>query len=165
MKLNEIKKDEQPDGTYAAAKMDKKSCDKIKQFCIENNIPNRVSSEKLHTTIIYSRVKAPELKANQDIYPIKASCASLEIFKTFDEKNALVMKLDCPQLVQHHNNIMEEHGTTYDFPEYVPHITISYDCGDFNPSSFVGELPMVTFIMEYVEDLVLDWQNKNKVSE
>lgn len=163
MKLNEIKKKE--GGTYAAAKMDKKSCDKIKQFCIDNNIPNRVKSEKLHTTIIYSRTKAPNLKASDEIYPLKAMCSELEIFKTFDGKNALVMKLHSPELVAHHESIMREHQTTYDYDEYKPHITISYDCGDFDPNSFVGELPMVTFISEYVEDLVLDWQNKEKVSE
>lgn len=160
MKLNEIVK--QANGTYVGVKLDKESCKRIKELCKIIDVPNRVTTEKLHSTIIYSRKHVPELKADLTNYPIKAKAKEFHIFNAQDGKKALVLKLDCPALVDRHNHIMSEYGTTYDFPEYIPHVTISYDCGDFLPSDFDGELPEITFTSEYVEDLVLDWQNKVK---
>ena len=55
---------------------------------------------------------------------------------------------------------MDEYKTTYDFPEYIPHITLTYDAGDFDPSSYTGDLPEIEYASEYVEDLVLDWTDK-----
>lgn len=158
MKLNEIAK--QANGTYMAVKYDKDAAEAIKELSNTLKVPNPLSREKMHTTIIYSRKHAPDLKANNDLYPIIAKGKELHIFPTQDKKNALVLKLECEALVNRHNEIMAEHQTTYDFPEYIPHITLSYDCGDFKPDDYTGELPQeLTIIQEYVEDLVLDWQN------
>lgn len=159
MKLNEVAK-KAADGTYMAVKFDKDTCDALKEFVEKLKVPNRIARDKLHTTIIYSRKHAPDLKANNDLYPIKAKGKELHIFQTQDKKNALVLKLDCDKLLDRHNEIMAEHQTTYDFPEYIPHITLSYDCGDFDPEAYEGDLPKELVIAEeYVEDLVLDWQN------
>ena len=159
MKLNEIAK-KVPDGSYVGVRFDKETKKAIKELMLELKVPNRISSDKLHSTIIYSRKYVPELKANNDLYPIKAKGIDLHIFDTQDKKRALVMKLDSRKLVDRHNEIMAEYQTTYDFPEYIPHITLSYDCGDFDPSTYTGKLPAVTIEEEYVQDLILDWQNK-----
>lgn len=160
MKLNEIAS--KPDGTYVGVKYDRESCKIIKQLALDLGVPNRITSDKIHSTVIYSRKYVPELKANNDIYPMNARGLELTIFDTRDGKRALVLKLKCQRLVDRHNQIMSEYQTTYDYPEYVPHITLSYDCGDFDPKSYKGELPKLTIDEEYVEDLVLDWQNKPK---
>lgn len=158
MKLNEIAK--KPDGTYVGVKLDKESCKKIKELCKELDVPNRVPTDKMHSTIIYSRKHVPELKADNSKYPMIGTPTELHIFNTQDNKRALVLKLKCPKLVDRHNDIMSEYQTTYDYPEYIVHVTLSYDCGEFDPSSFDGNLPDVVFVSEYVQDLVLDWQNK-----
>lgn len=157
MKLNEIAK---TSGTYVGVKLDDESCDRLKKLCKELGVPNRVPRDKLHSTIIYSRKHVPDLKADNSSYPIEATSIKLDIFDTKDKKRALVLKIKCKELVKKHNNIMSEYDATYDYDEYIPHVTISYNCGDFNISDFKGELPTVTFSSEYVEDLVLNWQNK-----
>lgn len=159
MSNDDVLQENEKRGTYMAAKIDEESCKKIKKFCLQNNIPNRVETTNLHTTIIYSRASAPNLTPSSQMYPLEAKCTSLITFETSLGKNVLVLKLDSPELLEYHNNLMKEHNTTYDYPEYIPHITISYDCGGFNPNSFIGELPTVRFVSEYVEDLVLNWQN------
>lgn len=159
MKLNEIASNTK--GTYVGVKLDKESRKKIKDLCKDIGVSNPTSSDKMHSTVIYSRKYATGLEADSTGYPITAKPKCLHIFIAQDGKRALVMKLDCPELVARHDYIMSEYGTTYDFPEYIPHITLSYDCGEFEPSDYKGSLPNVTFTGEYVEDLVLDWQNKD----
>lgn len=159
MKLNEIAK-KIPDGSYVGVYFDKDSIKAIKELTLSLKVPNRIPSDKMHSTIIYSRKYVPELKADNSHYPMEAVGKELHIFNTQDDKRALVMKLDCQALVDRHNDIMAEYQTTYDFPEYIPHITLSYDCGDFDPSDYSGKLPKVIILEEYVEDLIMDWQNK-----
>ena len=160
MKLNEIAK--KADGTYVGTNIDKESKDRIKRLVLELGVQNGIRSDKMHVTLIYSRKYVPTLKAETSPYPMKAIGSSLEIFPTQDDKNALVMKLKCDELIDRHNQLMSEYQTTYDYDEYIPHITLSYDCGDFDPTSYTGEFPLVTITDEYVEDLVLYWQNKEK---
>lgn len=155
--MNEAK---EPDGTYVAAVLSKESKNKIKNLCVNLGLSNRVSSDKMHTTIIYSRVHVPELEADQSIYPAKATAIGLDVFEMRNGKRALVLKIKSKKLTDRHNKIMDEYKTTYDFPEYIPHITLTYDAGDFDPSSYTGDLPEIEYASEYVEDLVLDWTDK-----
>lgn len=161
MKLMEIKR-KQPDGIYVGLNVDKETKLRIKQLCKTLKIDNRVSGDKLHTTLIYSRKYVPDIKLNEELYPMTVKGKELEVFDTRDGKRALVLILDAPKLTERHNEIMSEYQTTYDFDEYRPHITLCYDCGDFEPKSYGGLLPEVTYTGEYLEDLVLDWQNKEK---
>jgi 2'-5' RNA ligase len=162
MKLYEIAQKVKPDGTYVAATMDKDSLNKIKTLQKELNIPNEISRSKMHTTIIYSKKYNPNVKADQSNYPMEAKAKELTVFKQRNDKNALVLKLECQGLEDRHNYLMTEYNLTYDFPQYHPHITLSYDCGDFNPSNYKGELPSVTFVSEYVEDLIMNWKEGKK---
>lgn len=164
MKLNEIKKGT-PDGTYVGLNVDKETKLRIKELCKTLKIENRVTGDKLHTTVIYSRKYVPNIKLNDEMYPLTVETKKLHVFDTQDGKRALVLMLDAPKLVDRHNEIMSEYQTTYDFDEYLPHVTICYDCGDFDPHSYGGLLPKVTFTGEYMEDLVLDWQNKEKTEK
>lgn len=160
MKLSEISNTVK--GTYYAARMDAKSKNAIMNFAEKIlKVPNILEKKKLHTTIIFSRKYAAEAVSSNEIYPITSNGKTLAIFPTQDDKRALVMKLDCPELIKRHEELMQEYEFTYDYDEYVPHVTLSYDCGDFEIEDFDGELPQVTFISEYVEDLELLWQNKD----
>lgn len=166
MKLNQlVTTSKTPDGVYVAVNLNKESCDKIKKLANDIGVDNVVARGKMHCTVIYSRKYVPDIEVDQSVYPMEANAKCLHIFRTFDNKNALVLKLDCPQLVERHNFIMDKYKTTYDFEEYIPHVTISYDCGDFNPEDFTGELPNIVFVGEYLEDLILDWQNKGNIKD
>ena len=56
----------------------------------------------------------------------------------------LVAVVDCDQLKNIHTHMHLKYKATYDFPEYVPHITLSYDCGN---NQFV--LPVEDYIVKY----------------
>jgi len=73
----------------------------------------------------------------------------------------LVMCYDCPELVKRHEELMEEHGATYDFDDYKPHITFSYDVADMNPKDLPKFDGKIEIVEEYGEDLNLDWAKDN----
>jgi len=160
MKLCEIAK-KVPDGSYVAVKYDDESRDKLYEFAEKMNLPNLLPKSKYHTTLIYSRKYNPDIKEDQSLYPLKIKGKELHVFDTQDNKRALVMKFDSPELVERHNFLMSEYQLQYDYDEYIPHITLSYDIGDMDVD-FSGKFPIMTVTEEYVEDLIFDWQNKKE---
>ena len=168
MLLSEIQhpEDQSSKGSYAGVKFDKQTTDKIAAFQKTHNINNPVPNDKLHTTLLYSRKFLPNYKANGPYAPPMAGT-----FKGFDiwesqadednhKNKCLVMEYSCPDLTARHNKLMGDHDASYDFDEYKPHITLSYDYdGD------VDKLPSftdtITVNEEYGEDINDTWAKDN----
>jgi hypothetical protein len=159
MKLNEIVTP--PAGTYVGTVFDNNTKKELRQLMIDLKIPNRTPSKRLHSTIIYSKKHIPDFETTTEGYPKTATCRKFHIFDTRDGNRALVLILDCQSLVDRHNEIMQNSDATYDFPRYIPHITLSYDCADFDPESYKGTFPSIVITGEYAEDLKLDWNDKD----
>jgi hypothetical protein len=167
MKLNDLTK-AFTQGTYAGVNFSAKTLETLRQFGIENEIPNRLQTRKLHTTLLYSRKYLPNYQPAGAIDPpLVATFKAWDVFLTrpttdgAESKRALVMKLDCFPLWQRHIDLMNEHQATYDYLEYVPHISLSYDIDDFDYFAlpkFEGEIEIVN---EYMNTLDLDWAEKN----
>lgn len=155
-----------PDGTYVGVTFNRETQNAIKKFIKSHDIPNMVGRNKMHTTIIYSRkyFVFDDFKAEIDPAWI-GKAKEFHVWETRDEKKskALVLAYTCPELIKEHKRIMKEYDATYDFPEYIPHITLSYDVGDnFSVDNLkVSDFPEIQIVGEYVTDLVLDWQNKS----
>ena len=91
----------------------------------------------MHCTLLYSRKHCPDYKPLGKLNrPLHIQFGGFEIWPTQDKKHALIVRLDAPEMIARHNNLMKEHGATYDYDEYKPHITLSYDVGkDFDIST------------------------------
>lgn len=166
MKMQELfeaeKKD--PDGSYVGVKFDDESLDLLCEFVKEQNIPGALNRPDFHSTVVYSRKYLPEYEAVGDIgKPWVATPKSFDIWES--KPNAykkehtfcLVMEIDCPNMVDRHNMAREDHGATYDYDEYKPHITLSYDVGeDFSKDGLKWEGKPLNVSNEYIEDLNLD---------
>lgn len=163
MKLIEItERKEEPDGTYVALKVSPESKKLINKVISKLNVPSPLKVKDAHATLIFSRKYLPEFKADGKLKtPIIAKCKNLNIFKSNDG-NALVIELDSKEMNKRHKEIMKDHKATYDYDEYKPHVTLSYDCGDFDIKSIdiSKELPSIEFSDEYSNDLELDWASK-----
>ena len=91
-----------------------------------NGIKNE--HDELHCTFLYSDY----IKNSNDLLDYSKDLTfTVKEFDLFDMqsngKKCLVAKLDCKgahELFHHAIDL----GATYDFPEYTPHITLSYDC-------------------------------------
>lgn len=163
MLLNELSKKERlPKGTYVGMRFDQDTIQKIKRVMQDNNIPNPVDPESIHTTLIYSRKHIPDLTPMGKMKEgVSARAEKAEVFETNKGAKCLVLRLNCPKMVERHQQIMSQYGATYDHDEYKPHITLSYDCGDFDPNSMkLGELDL-NASEEYSQDLELDWAKNN----
>jgi len=147
-------------GTYAALKFDQPSTDDIEAYQAHNKIPNPVPSDKLHVTLLYSRRHMAGFKPRGRLESlIKARVAGFDVWDTQDGKKALVARLDAPELVARHRELMDKYNGTYDFPEYKPHTTLSYDVGpDFDHQNLPPFGPVLTLDNEFGEDLDLDWK-------
>lgn len=170
MKWSELMEKAAPEesrGTYAAVKFDKSTVDALHDYIQENQIPNPIAPSKMHTTLLYSRKYCPDYVAQGTISPPwSGEPLGLDVWETRGKlrddpvKRCLVLKYKCDTLSKRHEQLMKENDATYDFPEYTPHITLSYDIGDMD----IEDLPDVTkflgtikIVSEYGEDLDLDW--------
>lgn len=131
-----------PKGTYISATLSKKSQDDLDKWVTEHNIPNPSEPSEYHSTLIYSRKGIPDAK-NYDIpLPMKSKIKGWKIFPTQAGGNCLVAIMDSPEMTKHHKTIRKEYGATHDYPEYHPHVTISYDYGDLPVPKEVPDLEL-----------------------
>lgn len=166
MKLNEIAQErrKQKRGTYAGVNYCPETKQALQKFMKEHKIPNPIGHDKIHTTLLYSRKFLPNFKPRGMLErPIKANFSSYDVWKTTSEDpdrepwNCLVMRLECPDLEKLHKKYMDEHQAEYDYAEYHPHITLSYNIGDLDIKHLPRYTGKLVIVEEYGEDLNLDW--------
>jgi hypothetical protein len=167
MLLKEItkKNESKLPGTYAGMKFTKPTIKFINDLIDKFEIKNRTKESELHTTILFSRKHLPDYKSLGDLEePLIGKSIKCEIWPTSDDEpmNALVLIFKCEELLARHTKLMSDHNAEYDYDEYKPHLTLSYDCGkDFdlkNINTFIKENPFdIEMNNEYQEDLDLDW--------
>lgn len=119
-----------PNGTYISATLSKKSQKDLDSWVSKQNIPNPADPKQYHSTIIYSRKGIPEAKNHKITLPMSAKIKEWKIFPTQTGGKCLVAIMDSPELEKHHKHFRSEYGATHDYPDYHPHVTISYDFGD-----------------------------------
>ena len=169
MKLEDImEKEEELPGTYAAVHFYDDTVDNIKTFIEENEIPNAVPADKLHTTLLYSRKPCPDYEPMGTYkHMMTGTPTEFDVWQSQPDddgnrSNCLVLKYDCDELVDRHNHLMDEHDATFDFDEYRPHVTLSYDIGDMSIDNLDPEkIGPINIVEEYGEDLDQNWAKDN----
>lgn len=119
-------------GLYVAVKFSKETINDLENLVnelVEHGMSNPV--DDFHATVVYSR-KNIDWDTATDIDET-ARPIGFEKFDTKEDKKCLVLLLTSDYLSRRFNLAMEK-GATYDFDDYRPHITLSYDCGDFDIS-------------------------------
>ena len=163
IKMINEKKEESVDGTYVGAHFSKDTIKQLKKALKELKIPNPLAEEKFHTTIMYSTNYFDfEAKGKLDP-PWIGTPDKLEIFPTQSGKNALVLRYKCDEQKDRFDYIMKNYNAKYTFPEYKIHLTLSYDCGDFDIKDvdIKKYVDKIEIVEEYSEPLKLDWNNDN----
>lgn len=149
-------------GTYAAVTFDKKSIVNLYDYVTGLDIPNPLDPELYHSTIVYSKKTLPELVAVH-YGALETKISHFRIFEAYcqsgledgrEPEYVLVAVLDNPLLSARHKQIREVHGAAFDFDEYIPHITLSYDVGpDFDMEGLPSFDDTLIITGEYVEHL------------
>lgn len=120
----------------------------------ERNIRDLIKSiglpdptHKLHCTVVLD--KAVRYEPEPISVPRNASFLRFDMFGP--EKNCLVMVLSCPELERRHLELRNRYGIQWDFPDYHPHITLSYDFVEGRQVLPTPNFP-ITLQEEYLED-------------
>jgi len=147
--MDEINEDEKykvnyPEGVYISIKPTEITIKSIEKY-IKRNLPENFDVvQDLHCTLIYSR------KPHVDELQVKNNTAlgTFKKFTTFGENNEiLTIELNSGDLKELHEKLMNDYNFVYDYDEYRPHITLSYNCKNVNTAS----LPEVDFTFEFNE--------------
>jgi len=153
---------EKKKGSYAGVHFDADTLKRIKEFSIENEIPQRVQSRTLHSTVVYSKKYLPNYKAQGGLEtPIVGKPKEFSVWDTQPDSdgettNSLVLQYDAPELVARHEELKKEHGATHDFDTFKPHVTLSYNIGDLDISKLDPEsIGDINIVSEFGEDLDL----------
>lgn len=162
MRLDEILKlfEAPEDGTFAGVHFDDHSVNALQQFVDDNQIPNQTPPDKYHATLLFSKVPIKGYEPHGAYkQALTATPKDVTIFGEGDEK-ALVIVLNAPELVKRHKYLMNKHPeATWDYDEYIPHVTLSYNAGDFNIGTLnVADIGPLSIIEEYGADIEPDWE-------
>jgi hypothetical protein len=167
MKLHEVANKK---GTYAGVRFSEKTTEALQKYIKDNNIPNGLASNKMHTTLLYSRKFLPDYTA-PGVYdaPMVGKLGDFDVWKSNNEDgdeqtNCLIVEYDCPELNNRHEYLMRVHGATFDYPHYKTHITLSYNIGDLDIEKLPDikkVIPQVEIVSEYQEELNLNWAKEN----
>lgn len=129
MKFNEFVYEDadHKDGTYISVKLSADSAKKLDEWAESKNISNLTEPSEYHCTVMYSKKGIPDAKKYDIGLPINTEISGWKIFPTQGGTKALVGVLASKELKDHHKNIMDTYKGSYDFPEYIPHVTVSYN--------------------------------------
>lgn len=130
----------------------------------ENGFASTLEASDLHVTVLYSRAAVDPMKMGRDWREDEKGQLIVRpggprVIERLGE-NAVVLRFASPDLEWRHRDMVEA-GGSHDYPEYAPHVTISYavpdgvDLDALKP--FNGEL---RFGPEIFEALDLDWKSK-----
>lgn len=150
-------------GLYIAVKYNPYSVNKIKQIAENYQVPNIIPLDKFHTTLIYSTKGAENVEVYQDMEYVVLS-DKLDIWTSKSGEKCLVLLVDCKQLVDRNLELMNKYQFVSDYPEYKPHVTISYSVDDWDKidemQSYLDNNKIYHMLLtsgEYMEKLQTEW--------
>lgn len=159
MKLIEIKL-QAPRGTFFGVRPTKETIEAMQDFMKSYDIPNPVDPDDMHTTVVYSRVFCGARPLGKLLPTWKGKFSQYNMFPRSVNVNegedfpmCLVMEFHCPDLHKRHHELRTKHGATHDFPDYSPHMTLSYNPEDFDHQGLPEYAGPHEFDTEYSEPL------------
>lgn len=156
-------------GTYAGLLLSEESAKALRYFVQDHDVPEPVSSDIYHVTLLHSKKYLPEYEAPGILErPYIGHTLESAIWETSGGQRALVVKFECSDLLKRHEELMDTHEAQFDYDEYQPHVTLSYDIGDWEPNLSKLDYALnkyvenIVLIEEYEEALEVDWVDKKK---
>lgn len=125
-----------------------------------------VSAKDMHVTIIYSRKAVDWTKAGEGFGGDENGVLTVRpggvrvIEKYGPEQNAVVMCFASTDLQWRHEDIKQATGASWDWPDYTPHITLTYNGADIDISNVKPYLGKIELGPEIFEEAQSDWAER-----
>lgn len=134
-------------GAYIKLTYNKCSVDNLYKYMISNNIPNMINMDDIHTTLLYTRKAIAGYIPSNKLNGIKVNPLKLDLWKTCDGLNCLVLLIESKDISNLHNYIVKQYNGKHMHNQYIPHITLSYNIdNNFNYKKL--QLPDFDLIIE-----------------
>lgn len=147
------------------------NAEKIIEWAKSQGIATTLEPDDMHVTVIYSKEpfsrEYTQMVEHQEEAPmyygnhvVRGGKRSVE--RLGENGEAIVLKIECPKMASEHYGFRAM-GASSDWPDYKPHITISWQADDFDETQaepFGGDIVLSDI---YVSLLDEDW--KSKVTE
>lgn len=138
-------------GTYVGCRPDVGSLYLLQGWMQAMGIPKPVPLEDLHVTTLYSHVPVEVESVKERIF--MALTDGYQIMRhRADKTDALVMLLWSPDLHARHKELIAA-GGVHDYPDFIPHMTLTYDVGDWNWKNLPPAHLKLFFRDEYIRPL------------
>lgn len=147
-------------GTYVGVKFSESSANRLTEWLSTQELPNKVDPKTFHLTVVYSRKELELPIFNRQVNWLCWASG----FKIFDDsKCALVLTLISPEVVDSHYRYRLNNGATHDYPDFTPHLTLSYDVpADFDVSRLTLPEGNFELVEEYSAKLDLTWTGQDR---
>ena len=122
-------------------------------------------ADDLHVTVAFSRqpvdwMKAGEAWNNDKDGKLTVNPGGARIVEPLGDKGAVVLLFNSSELSWRHEAIKRDAGASWDFPEYQPHVTITYSGGDLDLSKVEPYRGKLVFGPELFSEVDDDWSSK-----
>jgi hypothetical protein len=134
----------------------------IARWAKGEGIPSTIADD-MHVTIAYSRRPVDWMQVREGYTPpeerdsgeLKVAPGGPRLVEPLGPKGALVLFFACSELAWRHREILEA-GASWDYPDYQPHITLTYKAGaDFDHEAvepYRGPIILGPEVFEEVDD-------------
>lgn len=116
-----------------------------------------VPPEDIHVTVVYSRDPVSQFDLPTDTLTLTAF-GGFRTVEPLGDQGAVVLKFRSPELLERWGDYRDI-GASWDYPEYQPHITITYTDPGLDLSKIEPYTGPLVFGPERMEDLNLDWKD------
>lgn len=118
----------------------------------EKGLSSIITPDQMHVTVAFSKKKIDWATLNQELSSLKVKNEGRSI-EHFDG-GATVLRISSPELTKRWKHFIDVCGASYDFNEYKPHITLTYDDvktpNDLDPP-FQGEIKLGPEVFDIVD--------------
>jgi hypothetical protein len=136
----------------------------IVEWAKSQGLPKCLDPDNMHVTVAYSKEKIDWSEMTDSFDNVRSDGGKREMALFGQNKDAVVLKFECPDLDSRWQEFKDDFGASWDFDGYNPHVTISYDglpkgidIDDIEP--FEGVLEFGPEKMDIVD---LKWRGKVK---
>lgn len=128
-----------------------------------NGFDSTLPASDMHVTVLYSKqpvepMKMGETWTNEEDGGLTIKPGGPRALERFNE-GAVVLQFASWSLQSRHREMIEA-GGSHDWPEYLPHVTLTYEGGDIDLAAIVPYAGELRFGPEIFEPLDEDWKSK-----
>lgn len=131
----------------------------------EQGFETTTPADDMHVTVAFSRAAVDWMKAGETWSGDKDGKLTVQpggarLVEKLGDKGAVVLLFNSSDLSWRHEAIRRDAGASWDYPEYQPHVTITYAGGDVDLSKVEPYRGKLVFGPEIFEEIDADWTSR-----